>query len=179
MIARATRFDPGAGAWEEQTAFVYVPDDRLICSIIARMQDDQLTAIKKASELEILNLAPDAKMPSEERNRITPLGSSGHGRRWSRVGPTLAPSGTPMKAMPTPSQQEAALREQIQDTCRQIDSLYFERKWGEANRRVMKTFSRSRADMRLSELQQVVKWLEYYYPLGRRSTSQRAAASRR
>lgn len=183
MIARATRFDPGAGAWEEQTAFVYVPDDKLICSIIARMQDDQLTAVKKASEQDENQLENTPPLPPEERNRITPLGSSGEGRRWSRVGPSLQPAGAPMKAMPTPSQQEATLREQIQDTCRQIDSMYFDRKWGETNRRVMKTFSRSRADMRLSELQQVVKWLEYYYPLGRnaggRAASGRYAGSRR
>ncbi|HEX8552853.1 MAG TPA: DEAD/DEAH box helicase family protein [Abditibacteriaceae bacterium] len=179
MIARATRFDPAAGAWEEQTAYIYVPDDRLICSIIARMQDDQLTAIKKMKEEDELgDLGRAAALPSEERNRITPLGSSGHGRRWSRVGPSLAPQGAVMKAMPTPSQQEANIREQIQDYCRQVDSLYFERKWGETNRRVMKTFSRSRADMRLSELQQVVKWLEYYYPLGR-VQNKRASAARR
>ena len=31
-------------------AFIYVPDDRLMCDIIARMQDEQLVAIKQRLE---------------------------------------------------------------------------------------------------------------------------------
>jgi superfamily II DNA or RNA helicase len=171
MIARATRFDAGAGAWEEQMAYIHVPDDRNMCSIIARMQDDQVTAIKKMKddeELEELALARQDATPPEERNSITPLASMGGPRRWSRVGPVMQNSGEVRPVAKPPSQQEAELREKIQDYCRQVDNMYFDRKWGEANRRVVKTFGRSRAEMRLSELQKVIKWLDYYYPLSRK-----------
>ncbi|HEX8832701.1 MAG TPA: DEAD/DEAH box helicase family protein, partial [Abditibacteriaceae bacterium] len=130
MIARATRFDGQAGPWEEQMAFVYVPDDSYMCSIIQRMKDDQITAIKKAKdeeELAKMMLARADATPSEERNSIVPVGSSGGPRRWSRVGPPTqqAASDTPRVAGKTPSQQEAELRDQIQAYCRQVDNLYF------------------------------------------------------
>ncbi len=168
MIARATRFDAGAGAWEEQMAYIYVPDDRLMCNIIGRMQEEQIVAIKARMEEDELE-ARAARLPSEnERKTITPVGSGALTRRWSRVGtaPKAAESEPNQHQKLAPSQQEAALREQIQDYCKTVDALFFGRQWGEANKRVIKTFGLSRAHMPLDKLQKVVIWLEEYYPLG-------------
>ncbi len=169
MIARATRFDSGAGEWEEQMAFVYVPDDRLMCNIIGRMQEEQIVAVKARLEEDEMEERA-ARLPSEnERKTITPVGSGALTRRWSRVGaaPKREENAEEEKfEKRTPSQQEAELREQIQDYCKTVDALFFGRQWGEANKRVIKTFSMSRAHMPLDKLQKVMLWLEEYYPLG-------------
>ena len=65
----------------------------------------------------------------------------------------------------TPSELEAELREKIQTYCKQVDAMYFDRRWGETNRRVVRTFGRPRTAMTLSELTQVMGWLEVSYPL--------------
>ncbi|MBV9865868.1 MAG: DEAD/DEAH box helicase family protein [Abitibacteriaceae bacterium] len=170
MIARATRFDEPAGPWEEQMAFVYTPDDRNMCSIIQRMQDDQVTAIKHMAEDidegELPSPSRD-RTPPEERNSIVPVGSSGGPRRWSRVGHFAAQSSHSGPRAPeiTPSQQEAEMREKISNYCKQVDLRFFERKWGETNKRVAKTFKRPRATMTLLQLNKVMSWLEEMYPV--------------
>ncbi len=167
MIARATRFDREAGAWEDQVAYVYTPDDRNMTQIIGHMESEQIALIKKTKTLDGLEEAPEAQREPGERRSITPVGSMGGKRRWSRVGQQVAHSQPPRPTGPPPSVQEAALREQIQVHCKQVDAIYFDRKWGETNKRVAKTFGRSRVEMPLGQLQQVMKWLEYYYPLER------------
>jgi superfamily II DNA or RNA helicase len=170
MIARATRFDAAAGAWDEQTAYLYVPDDRNMCAIITHMQEEQTTAVKQirdAEEYEEL-LARYEENEERERSTITPVNSQGAGRRFDRVGSSAAPGSSESASdepPSTPSEQEAALRESIQSYCRQVDLLYFERRWGETNRRVVRYFSRPRTIMSLRELQQVRAWLEANYPL--------------
>ncbi|HEX9998127.1 MAG TPA: DEAD/DEAH box helicase family protein [Abditibacterium sp.] len=169
MIARATRFDAPAGAWEEQMAFIYVPDDRLMCNIIGRMQEEQLVAIKaRLEEDEMEERAARALPDPSERKTITPVGSGALTRRWSRVGANAKRESSEDEPTEkrTPSQVEAELREQIQDYCKNVDALFFGRQWGEANKRVLKTFGQSRQHMPLDKLQKVVLWLEEYYPVG-------------
>jgi len=171
MLARATRYDAEAGPWEEQMAFVYTPDDINMCSIIQRMQDDQITALKPVAEDEE-GLGEFTERgtggPGEERNAIVPVGSSGGERRWSRVGHithTNTNGGAPRAQMPTPSEQEAELREYISDYCKQVDLQHFGKKWGEANKRVAKNFKTPRPLMTLAQLSKVLAWLEEYYPV--------------
>lgn len=168
MIARATRFDAPAGPWEEQMAFIYVPDDRLMCNIIGQMQDEQLVAIKARLEEDELEERAARMLPDpSERRTITPVGSGALTRRWSRVG--AAPKGEKASGdaeTRTPSQIEAQLRERIQDYCKNVDALFFERQWGETNKRVLKTFGQSRQNMPLEKLERVMAWLSEYYPLG-------------
>lgn len=168
MIARATRYDHAAGPWEEQTAFIYVPDDRFINAIIQSMQDEQVMAVKAmkdAEEYEEL-LAVYEEREEKERLTITPVGSRGAGRRFNRVGHAPPQAFTVShEVRATPSEMEAELREKLQTYCKQVDALYFERKWGETNKRVVKTFGRPRTAMTLTELSQVMTWLEASYPL--------------
>ena len=170
MIARATRMDFGAGAWEEQMAFVYVPDDRLMCSIIGRMQEEQIVAVKARLEEDEFELEAETRAQNDpsERKTITPVGSGALTRRSSRVGHTPGEAKTtPNEAVIlTPSQQEATLRERIQAYCKGVDALLFDRAWGETNKRVVKTFGKSRQNMHLDELLRVLAWLEEMYPLG-------------
>jgi superfamily II DNA or RNA helicase len=74
MIARATRMDFGAGLWEHQMAYIYVPDDRLMCNIIGRMQDEQIMSIKR-------RLEEDEMAERAERMQPDP-GSQNHYSRW-------------------------------------------------------------------------------------------------
>jgi superfamily II DNA or RNA helicase len=181
MIARATRFDSEAGPWEEQMAYIYVPDDRNMCGIIQSMQDEQITAVKQAasqddlSDEQLAALMNAERSTPEERNAIVPVGSQGAGRRWNRVGHVTPNSSTQATPTRTPSEQEAALREQIQDYCKRVDLILFERKWGETNKRVVKYFGKPRTVMTLVELKRVVAWLEEQYPLGTVTTTSRTA----
>jgi superfamily II DNA or RNA helicase len=170
MIARATRFDAEAGPWEEQMAYIYVPDDRNMCAIIAGMQDEQVAAIKqvRGDEEDFVLQMPPERGPAGERITITPVGSQGAGRRWNRIGHVAhTPSHGARETQRTPSQQEADLREKIQSYCKQVDLFFFDRKWGETNKRVVKTFGKPRTAMTLSELQRVMAWLEGNYPMGK------------
>jgi len=190
MIARATRFDEPAGPWEEQMAYVYVPDDRNMCAIIQHMQDDQITALKQMKEaeegLDPLPSATERRQP-EERNSIVPVGSQGLRRRSNRVGQLSLygePQAPPRPPERTPSQQEAEMRDKIQKYCKQVDLLRFEKKWGETNRRVVTYFQKPRTQMTLEELNRVMAWLEQNYPLAasqgaRRGQPALSGASRR
>lgn len=167
MIARATRFDGDAGSWDEQTAFIYVPDDRLICGIIGAMQDEQQSVVKLRSVEDDEPLPPGESTPADERSAITPVGSGAVGRRWNRVGlqgAAPAPS-TPAQPVRTPSEIEAEMRTQIQELCRRADALFYDSKWGETNKRVVKTFGKNRAAMALVELEKVLAWIEQQYRL--------------
>ena len=169
MIARATRMDFGAGDWEEQMAFVYVPDDRLMCNIIGRMQEEQIVAVKARLEEDEFELEVASNRPEPgERKTITPVGSGALTRRSSRVGQLNSTQGVPAPGAQilAPSQQESQLRERIQAYCKGVDALLFERSWGETNKRVVKTFGKSRQDMHLDQLLRVMSWLEEMYPLG-------------
>lgn len=169
MIARATRFDSQVGNWEEQTAFIYVPDDRNICGIIGAMQDENQVITKTARE-EDLDLPERGEQSTpDERNTITPVGSGAVGKRWNRVGlgksdATPAPS-TPLVPRLTPSEVEAELRQKIQDYCRRVDAIFHQNKWGETNKRVVKTFGKTRTAMTMPELEKVVAYLEATYRL--------------
>lgn len=175
MIARATRYDSEAGNWEEQTAFIYVPDDRNICGIIQGMQDDQIASIKNKSEGDEfgdpLEMMQPETGPADEKSKITPVGSGAVGRRWNRVGlqnnsqtAGIAPVGsTPIIATRTPSEIEADLRQKIQEYCRRVDAIVFDSKWGQTNKRVVKTFGKNRVAMTLEELKNVIEFLEANY----------------
>jgi hypothetical protein len=171
MIARATRFDSLAGPWEGQTAFIYVPDDRNICAIIQGMQEDQIASIKNKNEDDEfgdpLDMMQSEAVAADEKSKITPVGSGAVGRRWNRVGlpgAGIAPVGsTPIITTRTPSEIEADLRQKIQEYCRRVDAIVFDSRWGETNKRVVKTFGKNRVAMTLEELQNVIAFLEENY----------------
>jgi superfamily II DNA or RNA helicase len=117
----------------------------------------------------VLQMPPERGAPGE-RTTITPVGSQGVGRRWNRVGHVSHEnSHGSRETQRTPSQQEAELREKIQAYCKQVDLNFYDRKWGETNKRVVKYFGKPRTAMTLKELQRVMAWLEGNYPTGKAS----------
>jgi superfamily II DNA or RNA helicase len=171
MIARATRFDSGAGSWEEQTAFIYVPDDRLMCNIIMAMQEEQTSAIKlrRADDDEFEDPLPemiDQSTLADEKNTITPVESGAVGRRWNKIGLNgngSVPQSTPAVPIRPPSEIEADMRSQIQELCRRADAMVHNSSWGETNRRIVRVFGKNRAAMKLTELEKVLSWIEQHY----------------
>ena len=174
MIARATRYDPQAGSWEEQTAFIYVPDDRNICAIIGAMQEDQIASIKTKKAEDDFGDPLDEMLaestPADEKSKITPVESGAMGRRWNRVGlqngqqnNTSPLASTPLISTRTPSEIEADLRQKIQEYCRRVDAIAFNSKWGETNKRVVTVFGKNRVAMTLEELKNVIAFLEENY----------------
>lgn len=194
MLARATRYDAAAGPWENQMAFVYVPDDRNMVTIIQGMESEQVNAVR-GMDREELGIAAIGE--TGERASITPVGSQAEQRRWSQVGnlfawageewameedkPTAPAQGT-LDLMPqhlpdlTPSQIEGQLRRKIDDYCKELDRYQFGGSWGETNKRITRQFSVSRSQMSLSQLTKVVDWLEETYSVGRPVVPRRAAA---
>jgi len=132
-------------------------------TIINRMQGEQLTAIK--ARLEADEDEERERREPGERKYITPVGSSGLTRRVTRVGEPAQREPRQDGPFLTPSQMEAELRERIQNYCKHVDALVFDRHWGEANKRVVKTFGMSRQHMPLETLERVMEWLEEYYPV--------------
>jgi superfamily II DNA or RNA helicase len=167
MIARATRFDREAGPWESQTAFVYTPDDKNMAAIIGHMQAEQISLVKKQKEIEDGEL-PEPKAEPGERRTITPVGSTGgaaplephrpedgHCGRAAQASRPAAQRGRSRTARKDPEALppggRAVLRAQVgrnqQARAQDLRPL--------AHR------------MNLSQLSQVVKWLEYYYPVSK------------
>lgn len=198
MLARATRYDAASGPWENQMAFVYVPDDRNMVAIIQAMESEQITAVRGMARDDLGIQAVGEAAP---RNNITPVGSQAEQSRWSQVGnlfawageewamedganaskpaapaqltlPTVAPQHLPDL---TPSQMEANLRRKIDDYCKDLDRYQFGGKWGETNRRITGQFSVSRGQMSLAQLTKVVVWLEETYNVGRPVAPKKAA----
>ena len=175
MLARATRYDAASGPWDNQMAFVYVPDDRNMVTIIQAMESEQVNAVRGAARDELGIQAIGEATP---RNNITPVGSQAEQRRWSQVGnlfawageewamedakpaasaqltlPTVAPQHLPDQ---TPSQMEANLRRKIDDYCKDLDRYQFGGKWGETNKCITRQFSMPRGQMSLVQLTKVV-----------------------
>ena len=193
MLARATRFDPGAGSWEKQVARVFLPDDPLMKIIIRRItkNDDNFIALKQERAL---GGGAGGGKPVE----ITPMGSSVSSERASELlgdserkalEEAMQNAGitgiTPLQlkkvialagyshaqdlksAAPqlSPSQEEAKLRAQIDDHVRE-----YARKSGKEprkiNSKIVDKFGKSRTKMTLPELRKVWSWIQGAMPVG-------------
>ncbi len=194
MLARATRFDHGAGAWEKQTARVFLPDDPLMKVIIRRITKNDENFIAQKKERPGTG-ATGAGKPIE----ITPMASSVTSERASEllsdeerlaleeairtagiVGVTpiqlkkaIALAGyshaTEMKTHETmqltPSQEEEKLRDDIERHVREVS-----RKTGKEprkiNAKIVEKFGKSRTKMTLPELRRVWGWIQTAMPVG-------------
>jgi superfamily II DNA or RNA helicase len=193
MLARATRFDHGAGAWTGQVARVFLPDDPLMKVIIRRItkNDENFIAQKKER---VGGEGPSGGKPIE----ITPMASSVSSERASEliseeerhaleeairtagiVGVTpiqlkkaIALAGyshaTELKApnviQLTPSQEEEKLKDQIEQHVRE-----YARKTGKEprkiNAKIVEKFGKSRTKMTLPELRRVWTWIQTAMPV--------------
>ena len=125
MIARATRVDPNAGAYENQRALVYHPDDPLFAKFRQRVETEQGTAArrpkhKRQAELPLWLQERLAEQDREGAGGITPLESNALGLRDAtlRPGPAFAdvrpwPEKTQTDLIAPPSVLERRLRLRI------------------------------------------------------------------
>src|SRR5215212_5093408 len=97
MIARATRVDPNAGAYETQRALVYHPDDPLFAKFRQRIETEQGTSArrpkhKRQAELPLWLQERIAEQDRDGAGGITPLESNALGLRYAtlRPGPAFA-----------------------------------------------------------------------------------------
>ncbi|MFC0410845.1 DEAD/DEAH box helicase [Roseomonas elaeocarpi] len=103
MVARATRVDFNAGAYEAQTALVFHPDDPLFANFRRRMETEQGTLARRPKPQERQRELPGwllDQLPAPKEG-IVPLHSNALAMRFHRLAPG------PELAMRRPEQEEA------------------------------------------------------------------------
>lgn len=190
MLARATRFDPAAGSWQDQRATVFIPDDPIMGVLIGKIiRDDERV------------LPPDA-VPSESEGQerimfpIEPMSSSAGAERQSELiseddkkalehamQSTGIQGVTPeqmQKAMllagyvpqhhiqaqsgATPSERENRIRADVEKHVRDYANICGSTPV-KVNGKIKKRFKKSRSEMSLPELEVVQKWVKAKLPL--------------
>ena len=180
MVARATRVDPNAGAYETQSALVFHPDDPLFARFRQRIETEQGTLAKKPkparqSTLPLWLLEQLAEREREEGG-IQPLESNALALRYDllKPGPDFAlvrPENEQAQGelIDPPSVAERRLRVRIGEMVAQQavedegalagsrgQGLYH--RYNAALKRALG--NKSRAEMTLAELEAAVGWLE-------------------
>jgi hypothetical protein len=182
MVARATRVDPQAGAYETQQALVFHPDDPLFAQFRRRMETEQGTLARRPKPgvtrgdlpLWLLDQLPTGK------DGITPLASNALALRFDALqpGPDLAMRRPEQEAVQSelleaPSVAERRLRQRLGEM---VAIQAVEDEAGSAGLRggiagpglyhrynaILKRVSgnKSRALMTLPELEAAVGWIE-------------------
>jgi superfamily II DNA or RNA helicase len=174
MAARATRYDPRAGAYESQRALIFHPDDPLFRRFRERMVEEQSRSVsaRRPERREGGLLALDVQPTTPAL--IIPLSSNAttlrfeelaaHGR--SCVGPSEG-AGAQGEMLATASEVERQLRQRIG----QLVSAQVVEEEGEMRLRrggnyhrfnaiLRKVRGKARGEMTVAELQSTVSWLE-------------------
>lgn len=152
MFARAVRINRPAGAWSDQLAYVFVPDDVVMREIVYEINAEQI-AHAKDSEARSLILKPGAgtKIPP-----IMPLSSDMGAQREA----TLA------EKMPlTPKQEEEAILRQIEGHIRRY-AFANRMEARTINTELVREFGKGRRQMRLAELNKLYVFVQKHYGLG-------------
>jgi len=176
MVARATRVDPHAGAYEEQRALVFHPDDPFFAKFRFRMEQEQGTRARgpHARKQHALPLwLQDRLADAREERRIVPLESNALTLRLVRLapGPDLALTRPEMEEaqgdmMEAPSAAERRLRARVGEmVAAQVvedgEGLQAPRGGYHAyNAALKRVLGKVRAAMTLSELESAAAWLE-------------------
>ena len=177
LIARATRVDPHGGAYHEQQATIFHPDDWLFRDFRRQIETEQGTRAsgKRQRQQDELPFESD---PDQEANPfgIVPLRSNALAIRFEAVAPgpdfVAAPRAgqrDPGAALETPSTAEQRLRQRIgqlvatqviEDTERSGDARRQGSRYHAYNAILRHHFGKSRTAMTLAELEAVIGWLE-------------------
>jgi hypothetical protein len=178
MVARATRFDPHGGAYEDQLAVVYHPDDPLFRLFRRAIEIDQSgrAGIRRAGEQAELPLeAAAGPEPPPAKPALTPLRSEATHLRFDLVRPRerplqaagFGPEPGQGELLETPTQAEQRLRRQVgQMVAMQVvedaEAGLVEHGSGyHAYNAVLKrVLGKPRGTMTLPELESAVGWLE-------------------
>jgi superfamily II DNA or RNA helicase len=172
MVARATRVDPHAGAYEQQQAVVYHPDDVLFRRFRRAIETEQGTRARMPRARRQGDLFDGDVEAVGHVPAITPLRSNATALRFERVSPGpdfIVDVEAALRAdrVETASSAEQRLRRRIgQMIAAQVvldeDEHIITRHHGyhAYNAVVKRVFGKSRAAMTLAELEAVVGWLE-------------------
>ncbi len=176
MVARATRVDPFAGAWEEQRALVYHPDDLLFRRFRERMETEQGTLARHAKGRRQPALPFPGDDAREAEPGIVPLQSNALALRFETLapGPDFA-ARRPSEArdarddlLGPPSVLERKLRHRIGEmVAAQVvedeEGLRLPRGGGNYHRLnavLKRVLGKGRGEMGAAELDAAVAWLE-------------------
>lgn len=173
MVARATRVDPFAGAWEAQRALVYHPDDPLFRRFRERMETEQGTLARHAKGRQPSLPFPDAD-GGEAEPSIVPLASNALALRFETLapGPDFAARRPEARAqadlLDPPSVLERRLRHRIGElVATQVvedeAALRLPRGGGNYHRLnavLKRVLGKGRGEMGAAELDAAVAWLE-------------------
>jgi superfamily II DNA or RNA helicase len=174
MIARATRVDPHAGAYEEQRALVFHPDDLLFRRFRERIEREQGTLARHPKPRRQGELPLD--LAGERPDPIVPLSSNATALRWDRLAPgpdfaAVRPEQILARRPETPEAPSLRERELRLRVGRMVAGQAVEDEgalrvprgagahhaYSAALKRVM---GKPRAEMSLAELEATVAWLE-------------------
>ena len=175
MVARATRVDPFAGAWEDQRALVYHPDDLLFRRFRERMETEQGTLARHAKG----RRQPALPFPGEDGREaepgIVPLASNALALRFETLapGPDFAARRPEARdaqddLLGPPSVLERKLRHRIGEmVATQVvedeEGLRLPRGGGNYHRLnavLKRVLGKGRGEMGAAELDAAVAWLE-------------------
>ncbi len=154
MFARAVRINRSAGAWEDQVAYVFVPDDVVMRSIVEEIDREQIGCVKDGrarSRILVPEMEPGAGIP-----RVTPLGSEATNQREKTLDDTPR----------TPKEEETHYLRLIEGHIRRFA---FNNRMSpkDINFELVKEFGKGRRSMRLSELKKLYGFVRRHYSLGK------------
>jgi superfamily II DNA or RNA helicase len=163
MIARAVRVDSSAGQYESQIAYVFAPDDVFFREIVSKIEHEQRPFVKARQKIQ-MGLFDGAENESGEPVfQIQPLSSNLAGDREIFLG--NKDIATDRVIPQTPSEVEAAIRDQIENHVRQFSFInrYNPKR---LNSEIKAFFEKPRDIMTVPELTVTLKHVKKAYPLG-------------
>ena len=170
MLARATRVDPHAGAYDAQQALVFHPDDPLFARFRLELETEQGSSIRPRRERPVSAVVPERTRwrDEDEPAGITPLESNAIGLRYALLRPRLAEPAPAAPALEPPSVTERTLRQRLAtvvaaQAVEDEASLRVPRGGNLAHRYnavLKRVLGKGRATMTLPELEAALGWLE-------------------
>jgi superfamily II DNA or RNA helicase len=176
MVARATRFDPHAGDYEEQRAVIYHPDDPLFRMFRRAIEVEQSgrARTRRRGEQEELPLDDQNEDSTRHGSVLRPLWSEATELRFETVLPRRAAEPLPDSTVSsgggspeTPSQAEQRLRRQVGQmvACQVIEDAEVSLPgqpcdYHAYNAVLKRLLGKARAVMTQAELEAEIGWLE-------------------
>ena len=174
MAARATRYDPHAGAYEEQEALIFHPDDLLFRGFREKMEEEQGTLARQKKRGDQKSLPFWLDTPPAPGDGITPLASNAIALRYETLapGPSFADRRPERRAaqselLEPASVIERRLRHKIGEmvaiqVVEDEAALRLPRggNYHRLNAVLKRVFGKPRGEMALCELEAAQSWLE-------------------
>lgn len=152
MFARAVRINKHAGAYEDQIAYIFAPDDILMRELVMEIEREQVRSAQDAGAKKMVLTSSE----KEGRPGIIPLGSAATNQREATL------DATPK----TPKQKEKLILREIEGHIRRFSFANRLDPWT-VNTELVREFGKPRRSMRMPELLKLLRHIEKVYPLGR------------